>query len=250
MATDIKDDNVAVFRSVKTRRVSERIAEQIQEAIFSGRWQPGDRLPSEKEMAKQFETSRGAVREAIRTLELSGLVTVRAGAGGGASVVEPTFRMVSDGLQTLLRLNQFSVEEVFTTRLVLEPAIAEMAAANADAEDIRRLEESLEDSKVLADDAEARRAQSYKFHFAIARASKSRLLSLLVSGLFDAIRASEKVGPPAAKDSQMVISEHEAIVAAIRNHDPERARQVTAEHLSHLLDHLSRIENDSEGPPC
>ncbi|MCL5958238.1 MAG: FadR family transcriptional regulator, partial [Chloroflexi bacterium] len=213
--TAAEDENVTVFRSVKARRVSEVIVKQIQDAIFSGKWQPGDKLPSEKDLVKQFEASRGTVREAIRTLELSGLVTVRPGAGGGASVVEPTFRLVSGGLQTLMRLNQFSVEEVFAARLILEPAIAEMAAMNADEEDIRRLVESMAASKDIAEDSEARRAESYRFHFAIALASKSRLLSLLMSALFDVIRASESAGPPAAREPQIIFSAHDEIVAAI-----------------------------------
>ncbi|HEX6511658.1 MAG TPA: GntR family transcriptional regulator, partial [Chloroflexota bacterium] len=80
-----------LFRSVRTRRVSEQIEQQLAAAIFAGKLKPGDRLPPERELVERFEASRASVREATRALELAGLITIRPGAGGGAYVTTPDF---------------------------------------------------------------------------------------------------------------------------------------------------------------
>ena len=250
MASTITDDRISVFRSVRTQRISEAIVQQIQEAIFSRKWRPGEKLPPEKELARKFQASRGTVREAIRALELSGLVTVRPGVGGGIVVVEPTFQLVTSSMQTLLRANKLSAREIFAARHILEPVIAEVAAIKSDAEDIRRLEDSLEDFKRLARAGEIRRGDGVKFHFEVAMACKTQLLPLLVSSLFAVEEATERGGPTCETDVRSIMHEHEAILDAIRDHNSPRARQLMTEHLSHTEELLARIDDGIQNGPA
>src|SRR5581483_8960071 len=125
-----------LFTSVRSRRVSDQIAEQLQAAIFAGKLKPGDRLPPERELVERFEASRASVREATRALELTGLIAVRPGAGGGAYVTVPNFDLLANALRTMLRANRFDASDLYQARLLLEPGIAEIAARLAEPEDV------------------------------------------------------------------------------------------------------------------
>jgi len=221
-----------LFRSVRTGRISEQIAEQLQQAIFSGRLKPGDRLPPEREMVERFQASRATVREAVRGLEQAGLIAVRPGAGGGAYVAEPNFDLVANALRTMLLANRFDLAELYQARLLLEPGIAAIAAQLADADDLSLLRAALGEGRERlirqADTAPA----SYNFHFLLAKAAKSNLLLMLVSSLLDLVHRADLEGstPPRPE----VVRAHENIVRAIERHDGAAARKATEEHLLEL----------------
>ncbi|MBV9121103.1 MAG: FadR family transcriptional regulator [Chloroflexi bacterium] len=228
MAEDI------TFRSVRTRRISEQIAEQLQSAIFAGKLKPGDRLPPERELVERFEASRASIREATRSLELAGLVTIRPGAGGGAYVTTPDFDVVANVLRTLLLTNQFDLRELYQARLLLEPGIAEIAAETAGDDDIALLEESLQEGRELLTQRAGTAPASYNFHFLLAKAAKSNLLLMLISSLLDLLHRSDQQEGAPTDHSPHIVESHEAIVEAIRRRDPAAARRATEEHLLDL----------------
>src|SRR5919106_4278519 len=100
------------FTPTRRDRVSAEILRQLKSAILARRLKPGDKLPPEKQLAQQFQASRGSVREAIRALEQAGLLVVRRGAGGGATVSDGDLRQVSDSLFTLIRLGTVSIQHL------------------------------------------------------------------------------------------------------------------------------------------
>jgi GntR family transcriptional regulator, transcriptional repressor for pyruvate dehydrogenase complex len=220
-----------MFRSVRTRRISEQIAQQLSAAIFAGKLRPGDRLPPERELVERFEASRASVREATRSLEMAGLITVRPGAGGGAHVTTPDFDLVANALRTMLRAGRFELAELYQARLLLEPGVAEIAARAAGEDDVALLRQSLIEGR----EAVARKAQtapaSYNFHFLLAKAAKSNLLLMLISSLLDLVHKSDQEPGASPRLSPPIIRAHEAIVDAIERHDGEEARRLTADHL-------------------
>lgn len=125
--------------STRRVRVSAEILQQLKSAILGARLRPGDRLPPEKTLADRFHSSRGSVREAIRSLEESGLVVVRRGFGGGAFVADTDLRHVTDSLSTLLRLGKVSIQHLTEARLVLEPRLARLAAERVTEEELERM---------------------------------------------------------------------------------------------------------------
>ena len=116
-----------LFKAVSSHRVSQVIVEQIRHLMREERLQPGDRLPSERELCTQFGVSRVTVREALRILESSGLVEIRVGAHGGAFVTAPSSRRVSEGLADLLTLSPLTAAQVTEARLVFELAVVPLA---------------------------------------------------------------------------------------------------------------------------
>src|SRR3989304_4981646 len=98
--------------SIKGPRASQEIVHQLRQAIYLGRLCPGDKLPPERELARQFESSRVTVREAIRSLELAGLVSVKRGSGGGAFIADVDLRPLKESFSTLLRLHKVTISHL------------------------------------------------------------------------------------------------------------------------------------------
>jgi DNA-binding transcriptional regulator YhcF (GntR family) len=110
------EDVAAGFTQVRTKRGYEYIYEQVREAIVSGRFKPGDRLPAERDMAQIFGVSRQGVREAIRGLESTGLVEIRLGVLGGVYVRAGDPRTITRAMSDLASLGAFSPGSLLTTR--------------------------------------------------------------------------------------------------------------------------------------
>src|SRR5258706_5918266 len=124
----------------RTDRVSEVIARRIKKQISDGRLAAGNKLPAERDMARQFKTSRVSVREAYRSLEEAGLLSIRRGAEGGAFIAQFDHEPVRRSLSLILGLGKTSHNEVTEARMLLEPSIARLAALRARPEDIAKLE--------------------------------------------------------------------------------------------------------------
>ncbi|SRR5581483_1861162 len=223
-----------LFQSVRSRRVSDQIAEQLQSAIFSGKLKPGDRLPPERELVERFQASRSSVREAIRALEITGLIAVRPGAGGGAHVTSPDFDLLANALRTMLRANQFDVSELYQARLLIEPGVAEIAAGVASAEDIGLLRASLEEGQALLTKHKHTAPASYNFHFLLAKAARNNLMLMLISSLLDLVHRADQEEQAPPKIAPSIVLAHETIVEAIERHDPEAARHAATTHLLDL----------------
>src|SRR5262249_48034225 len=121
-------------------RVSEAIVHRIKKQITEGRLLAGHKLPAEREMARQFKTSRVSVREAYRSLEEVGVLRIRRGADGGAFVAQLDHQPVLRSLALVLGLGKTSHKELTEARIAIEPPIARLAALRARKEDIVRLE--------------------------------------------------------------------------------------------------------------
>src|SRR5919112_6775614 len=124
----------------RTHRVSEVIARRIKKQISEGRLIAGHKLPAERDMARQFKTSRVSVREAYRSLEELGLLRIRRGAEGGAFIAKFDHEPVRRSLSLVLGLGNTSHNEVTEARMLIEPSIARLAALRARPEDIAALE--------------------------------------------------------------------------------------------------------------
>src|SRR3990170_6965179 len=138
------------FQSVKSPRVFEEIVTQIREMIFSGKLKLGDKLPSERELVRQFGASRVTVREALKILEREGLIRVKVGLGGGAFVTQAEPKLVTDALNTLLRSGLVRVSALQQARFVLEPALAAFVATVIDEEHLNLLRSNVQEARAQA----------------------------------------------------------------------------------------------------
>ena len=216
--------------SVQRRRLYEDIVQQFHSLIRQGVLQHGARLPSERMMAEQFKVSRSSVREAIRSLELQGLLVSKRGSGTFIntedmdSVVALIASTLSSGEETL--------KEIFEVRHLLEPQIAAVAAKRADAEEVRRLEEILEEQEKQIKDGETGVDADTAFHFALGSATHNSALVKVVSAVEDILRRSRDLSLQEPGRPQRSLSSHRQILDAVRDGDAAAARQAMEHHLT------------------
>ena len=136
-----------LFNPVGEKRLYQKVVDQICVAIFQGKLRPGDRLPSEEELVSLFQVSRSAVREAIKVLETSGLLTVRWGRGGGSFVQERDTQSLSQAYANILRLALVEVSELTRARVLLESVAIQEAAKNIRPGDLDDLRQNIREAK-------------------------------------------------------------------------------------------------------
>ena len=116
------------FRPIRPSRISEEVTEQLKRSILFGDFKTGDKLPPERLLAGEFQVSRVAVREALRTLENSGFIVTRQGASGGAYVTDLSFAHLADAFLDLFLAGKISIPELIGVRILIEPEMARLAA--------------------------------------------------------------------------------------------------------------------------
>src|SRR5512143_2053510 len=130
---------MAMFKPINQSRISAEVTEQLKQSILLGRFRSGEGLPAERELAEQFQVSRVAIREALRTLENSGFIITRQGANGGAYVTDLSFEFLANAFVDLFLADKISIPELHRVRLIIEPEIARLAALAITPEYTQRL---------------------------------------------------------------------------------------------------------------
>ncbi|HEX6198387.1 MAG TPA: FadR/GntR family transcriptional regulator [Jiangellaceae bacterium] len=222
-----------LFAPVEGGRISLQIVQQIQDAIRSSQLEPGDRLPPERDLAERFGVSRVTVRDALRSLEVLGLIRIRVGATGGAFVTSPGAEIVGEGLTNLMLLSSLEPEEIAETRLVLELGSVALATARATDEEIEELRTITNDGQAALDQGTYERDMSVQFHLRLAQIAHNNALSLVTDSFRGPLsmhvirrRESTESGFP------QTVQEHAAIVKAIELRDAAEAQRKMAEHLT------------------
>jgi GntR family transcriptional regulator, transcriptional repressor for pyruvate dehydrogenase complex len=234
-ATDVAAPLVAgqdIFRPVSTGRISEIIVDQMRALMRSGQLKPGDRLPPERDLCERFGVSRVTVREALRTLESSGLVQIRVGARGGAFVTAPSGDRVGEGLTDMLTLSAISAADVTEVRMILEVGIVPLVCERATEQDIADLEGIYERSE------EALRAGTYsldyslEFHARVARATHNPAVIMLVASFRGPIHMSLQQAMEVAPEmGDLGTREHGRFIEAVRRREPDAATKIMRKHL-------------------
>lgn len=124
-------------------RTFERIVDQVENALLSGRLSPGDHLPSERMLMEQFDVSRSTVREALRVLESRGLLELRPGGRSGPRILRPTPKLLERDLTQMVRLGGSGIGDLLQLRMGLEGTACAIAAQRATADDVVALRECL-----------------------------------------------------------------------------------------------------------
>lgn len=221
-----------LFSRVEGGRISLQIVQQLQGAIRSGLLGPGDRLPPERELAERFGVSRITVRDALRSLEVLGLIKIRVGAGGGAFVTSPGTEIVGEGLTNLVLLSSLKPDEIAEARLVLELGSVALAATRATDDDIEQLRVMMREARKALEEETYERGMSLQFHLRIAQIARNKAVALFTDSFrgplsMHAIRIRE----PERSSFSHTVQEHEAVVRAIERRDAGEAQRRMAEHL-------------------
>jgi len=175
----------AVFRPLEKKRYSEQIADLIQDKILRDHLETGTSLPSEKDLSLEFQVSRSVIREALRIVEVSGLVKIKKGPSGGIFVSNGYHKPITNSLNNLITLGDVTIDHLFDVRLLIEPHIAMEAALNARNEHVEKLKELIDDSSHHQDDPIHLKRNNLKFHLLVAKASGNPVLALLLESVIE-----------------------------------------------------------------
>jgi len=228
--------------SIKGPRASQEIVHQLRQAIYLGQLCPGDKLPPERELARQFESSRVTVREAIRSLELAGLVSVKRGSGGGAFIADVDLRPLKESFSTLLRLHKVTISHLTEARLLLEPHLAALAAQRVTAGDLDRLEEVLREQTIAVESGQLPHAYDLRFHRLVAEASANPVLHAMMNSVADLL-VEEVVSRLhlSVAINRDILHFHEQIYRALLVRDAEQARDLMTRHVLDIQQQLWQL---------
>ena len=226
------DSPQVAFTAVRKTRVFEGVAQQIQRLIVDGAIKPGERLPPERELASRLSVSRGSVRDAIRILELAGLVVPRQGEGTVVADLSP--EAVAAPLASILLRKRELISELLDVRKMIEPALAARAAERASPEDVARLEEILQRQRDKAMRGEATIDEDGEFHYQIALAARNGVVRSLLDVLMRLLRETRVRSLQTPGRPRRSLDGHQRIVEAIARHDPEGAERAVRRHLEEI----------------
>lgn len=225
------------YTPVHTRRAFEEVADQIRKQLSSGALKPGDRLPPERELAEQFNLSRNTVREALRALEMSGILQFRKGATGGAFVREGRGDAVVSGFTDLFNLGVITPANLIEARRIVSVEVTRLACQRIKEEDLDALEKNIAASEaaVAAGDTKKRVEINLGFHVILARATGNLLLVILVEALNQVQTKLLEVQTP-LPNSKVMLS-RKRLIRHLRARDEEQAVREMQHHLNGLQKH-------------
>jgi GntR family transcriptional repressor for pyruvate dehydrogenase complex len=226
---------------VRKRRLSEDVAEHLEEMIRDGTFVEADRLPSERELMRHFGVGRPSVREALLHLHRMGLVEV--GSGERARVTRPTPQSVIDALSGPARhmiAAPGGVQNFQNARIFFETALARHAAEHATDEDIARLKEALEANRRSIGDLERFQRTDVDFHYVIALTARNPIFTAIHAALAGWLLEQRRTTLAHGEDARAYAA-HRAIFEAIAARDPDRAERAMREHLEYVARRYTEI---------
>jgi GntR family transcriptional repressor for pyruvate dehydrogenase complex len=233
-----------IDRAVKT---AERIAAALVADIVNQRLEPGDRLPNEAAMVERFKVGRGSLREALRVLEVHGLISLRSGPGGGPVIVAVHPRDVARTFSLYLHLSGATIRELTGARLFVEPMVARLAAETRDPDDMNRLREAIEyEESIPLGDARYIDAGN-NFHYVLATMTGNRVIDLLATALKELYTTRVVQGGLLNDlDQEHLRIEHREMANAILRGHPGAAERLAREHTEHFMAKIGHIPGFAE----
>jgi len=239
----------ASARPRKTQKRTDEIAEKIKRTIIKNGLEPGDRLPQEKELIALYSASKGTVREALKSLEVQGLVRLRTGPGGGAFVERMSEARAMGLLSNYLFAKTVSIADIYELRKSLEPLVAISAMANLDEEGFARLEQTIDIYAHEPKDAEERWAQrmaELDFHAIVAEYSDNALLAFqcrFLQRLLKELAVCRDIYlHPQKVMRQRGIAYQRELITALKAKDPDKVGDILREHMAHAEEQMLALE--------
>lgn len=235
-----------VFRKIRSERLSEKVGEQLIKAISEGRFKVGEKLPSQPDLAELMGVSRPSIREAVKLLELQGMIeTVQ---GGGTIVRNIAAQEIRTPIEVLLDADKEKILELTDVRALLEVWSAKRAASNRTEDELQQILSLIKAMEKDFETGSIHYELDAKFHKEIAGATHNTILTHLVGSFFDLISESIKFHREqmfvSRSDQIKILEHHRRVYEAIRDRDPERAQASMHEHLQFVIDEFrARIFN-------
>jgi DNA-binding FadR family transcriptional regulator len=231
-----------VFAPVRLRRAFEAVCDQIRQQVADGRLAAGDRLPSERELSEQFGVSRSGVREALRSLEMAGMVEALTGINGGFYIKQAHPDGITQAVRDMVSLNKVPVADLTEARILLCGLAIRLACERGTEADFQAIEADTDRFAELVKQGKPVRDSGLvtEFYRLIARATHNEVIVMLVDALSEVLRVllARLDSPPQGN----VVQVRRKVLRLMRERDPEKASAALAKHLNALNVLLEAME--------
>ncbi len=227
--------------------LAQRVGGELEKVIVQSRFLPGERLPSERDLAERFGVSRTVVREAVRGLAAKGLLEVRA--GSGTIVRAPSAKLVVDSMSRLLSMSggEPAHRKVVEVRRVLEVEIAGLAARRRTGEDIERIQQILNTAEEQLDDPETFVETDVAFHATLARATHNELFPILLDSIANVMVQVRLLGLQVSGTPRRALDHHRRIFRSVKAGDVAGARRAMDAHMDEAASTMHQALDEDEG---
>jgi DNA-binding FadR family transcriptional regulator len=229
------------FKPIQNKRIFELVADEVREAILTGAYRPGDKLPSERELSQEMRVGRTIIREALRILELAGLVRIKQGASGGIFVKAPDEANFAGPFLDLIRLGYITIEGLTEARLCIEQDVIELVMTKAKEEDLRLLDDLITLSQEKIDRGERIREENFKFHIVLAQLSQNPILITIVNSIMPIIAVFVEKVNPAMEHSRRILESHREILEQMKKGNTIVAKEKLNEHIIFFSEEFKKI---------
>lgn len=241
---ELRVDNIKLKRA-------DLVAEKIKEFIVNNKIKPGDRLPAEKELMRSFKSSRGTIRETLKSMEVQGLIEIIPGRNGGVRLCQVPYERAMQLVANYFHFKNPTAIQIYEVRKIIEPLMAENVVGLLKDEDFQSLEKNIQiclmyiqdESKV--DRIKCREAE-LEFHNILARAYPNPFVSFICRLINDCLMrfvVFKKYGPRIRKEfAESNVKYHIKLVEAYNNQNRNQVRKLMKEHMVDAEMYLSKIE--------
>jgi len=219
--------------------LAQSVAEQLISLILEGQLKPGDKLPSQQELAEKLQVGRSTVREALGSLAAIGLVDVKQGQGTFVKQLDVRTIVRPDLLARIIDRNL--TEQLFEARQIIEPEIANLAAHRATDEDLTAIQEILTKCEAAIEAGQSLYRLSPEFHRTIARAAHNEVLSMFIDSILNPLAERGLLLEEKPGYLEWELESHRGVYETIAQRDGDRARVVMAKHIEESVAGLLEI---------
>lgn len=233
---------------VKTETISDKIARQIEDNILDGGLENGEKLPSERDLAEQFDVSRPSIREAINKLQAKGIIEKIP--GGGSYICENLGASFTDPLLELLASNQDAPFDMLEMRYAIEGLSAYLAALRATKEDKELIQQRYDELLEASTDKNPKKAAAFdvNFHLSIAMATHNPVLLHIMQSLFNVLQKSISITLidlfKEAEHRDDIKNQHSEVLNMILNNDAEAAKVAMQKHISWVESCITTLRSE------
>jgi GntR family transcriptional repressor for pyruvate dehydrogenase complex len=237
-----KDRSQPRFAPIRTKRVFEEICEQVRREMAAGSLRPGDKLPPERELALKLGVSRAAVREALRSLEIAGVVGLHKGARGGAFILKGDPDLVTRSIRDMFHLGRISLDNLTEARTLVMQVAMQLACERIRPTTVAALEKNVDRLTTLPASGKAseRVAVSAEFYRLISQATDNTVLQVIIEALTDIVL--QQVEQSNIEFFPNLIAHRRRLVEYVATGQVDEAKREMTEHLQRLRRHLMRAE--------
>jgi GntR family transcriptional repressor for pyruvate dehydrogenase complex len=236
------------FQNIELRqeRLSDQVKNHLKQAILDGKFETGDKLPPEDQLAAMFKVSKVTAREALREMETEGLIEKRRGIHGGSFVAQPGSEKIGQVVNNFYRFGALTPAELVEFRQILEPALVALAVERRTEDDLKAIKANIEEVEASIRKGRQNQPKAIEFHRLIADACHNRLISAVMEAMVQVFLEILSQIPFTLEDAQGDLEYNKKFYEYLLCGKKEDARQLMETHFDTLNEIVERWKKEGE----